>query len=155
MLAVMFRGAPSDIPDAEQEVFAALYSSLAKFRGQSSLATFVYRLCRNTAIDAVRRGVRERRRLLAAARAAGAGHGPAADRVVDPEVELARGETRRRVGEALARLPLVERMLVLMKDCEDMSLAEIASALGMPEGTVKSRLHRTRARLARMLGGEL
>ncbi len=74
---------------------------------------------------------------------------------MDPEAELARGETQRRVGEALDRLPLVERMLVLMKDVEDMSLAEIASALGMPEGTVKSRLHRTRAKLARMLGGEL
>lgn len=155
MLAVMFRGSPADIPDAEQEVFAALYASVSRFRGQSSLATFVYRLCRNTAVDVVRKGVRERGRLHAAARAAATGHGPAADRVVDPEAELARGETRRRVGEALDRLPPVERMLVLMKDVEDMSLAEIAAALGMPEGTVKSRLHRTRARLARMLGGEM
>jgi DNA-directed RNA polymerase specialized sigma24 family protein len=40
-----------------------------------------------------------------------------------------------------------------MKDCEDMSVGEIAGRLGIPEGTVKSRLHRTRKKLARLLGG--
>jgi len=154
MLSAMFRGNVPDIQDAEQEVFAALYASIGRFRFDSSLATFVYRLSRNTAIDSLRQKTRERRRILAVGRAAAGGHGPAADRVVDPDEELARGERRRRVGDALGRLSADERLLVLMKDCEDMGCAEIAAFFRLPEGTVKSRLHRTREKLARFLGGE-
>jgi RNA polymerase sigma-70 factor (ECF subfamily) len=153
MLSVMFRGAVEDIADAEQEVFAALYTGLGRFRFDSSVRTFLYRLCRNTAIDMIRRERRARGRIRAAARAAAGGQGPAALRVVDPDDELERNERRREVSAALFSLPRDERLLVLMKDCEDMSVGEIAGTLGIPEGTVKSRLHRTREKLARLLGG--
>jgi RNA polymerase sigma-70 factor (ECF subfamily) len=153
MLSVMFRGAAEDIADAEQELFAALYTALGRFRFDSSLRTFLYRLCRNTAIDMIRRERRARGRIRAAAMAAADGQGPAALRVVDPDDELERSERRRELSAALFGLPRDERLLVLMKDCEDMSVGEIAQTLGIPEGTVKSRLHRTREKLARLLGG--
>jgi RNA polymerase sigma-70 factor (ECF subfamily) len=153
MLTVMFRGAVEDIADAEQELFTALYTGLGRFRFDSSLRTFLYRLCRNTVIDILRRERRARGRIRAAARAAAGGQGPAALRVVDPDDELERSERRREVSVALFSLSRNERLLVLMKDCEDMSIGEIAGTLGLPEGTVKSRLHRTRGKLARLLGG--
>ena len=54
--------------------------------------------------------------------------------------------------QALGTLAADERMLVVMKDVEEMSIEDISAAMGLPAGTVKSRLHRARGKLARCLG---
>ena len=70
LLAGLFNGVAEDIEDAQQEILATLYVGMDRFRFQSSFRTYFYRLCRNTAIDMLRRKGRERRRVEAAAREA-------------------------------------------------------------------------------------
>jgi RNA polymerase sigma-70 factor, ECF subfamily len=136
--------------DAEQEILAGLWTGIDRFRAASSFRTWLYRFCRNRAIDLLRREARHRRRGDAAARAAATA---ASADPADPGEGLEREERRRRVREALATLSPDDRLLVLMKDVEDLGIAEIAAATALPEGTVKSRLHRAREKLARRLGG--
>jgi len=132
--------------DAEQEILAGLWTGMDRFRFASSFRTWLYRFCRNRAIDLLRREGRHRRRGEAAARAAAT-----ADPAADPGDGLEREQRRARVREALATLSVDERMLVVMKDVEELGIAEIAATTGLPEGTVKSRLHRAREKLARRL----
>jgi RNA polymerase sigma-70 factor (ECF subfamily) len=135
--------------DAEQEILAGLWTGIDRFRFASSFRTWLYRFCRNRAIDLLRREGRHRRRGEAAARAAATA---APVDMADPGEGHEREERRRRVREALATLSPDDRMLVVMKDVEDLGIAEIAAATGLPEGTVKSRLHRAREKLARRRG---
>jgi RNA polymerase sigma-70 factor (ECF subfamily) len=154
LLSTMFRGAAEDVEDAEQEILAGLYADLGRFRFQSSFRTYLYRFCRNKAIDLLRSKRREARRREAAFREAAGGNAATRD-CFDPEEELSREERRREVGRALMLLREEERLLLLMKDCEGMPVEEIAVILGIPCGTVKSRLHRTREKLAAALEGEM
>ena len=146
LLAALLGGDAEDMADAEQEILAGLWTGIERFRFASSFRTWLYRFCRNKAIDLLRREGRHRRRGEAAARAAVTAV-PA-----DPGDGLEREERRARVREALATLSADDRMLVVMKDVEDLGIAEIAATTGLPEGTVKSRLHRAREKLARRLG---
>lgn len=146
LLAALFNGSAEDMADAEQEILVGLWVGLGRFRFASSFRTYLYRFCRNKAIDLLRREGRHRRR-LEAARGAAATAAPA-----DPRDGLEREERRVRVGRALATLAADERMLVVMKDVEEMSIEDISAAMSLPAGTVKSRLHRVREKLARRLG---
>lgn len=146
LLAALFNGSAEDMADAEQEILVGLWVGLERFRFASSFRTYLYRFCRNKAIDLLRREGRHRRR-VSAARGAAATAAPA-----DPRDGLEREERRVRVGRALATLAADDRMLVVMKDVEEMSIEDISAATGLPAGTVKSRLHRVREKLARRLG---
>ena len=149
LLAALLNGAAEDMADAEQEILAGLWTGIERFRFASSFRTWLYRFCRNRAIDLLRREGRHRRRGEAAARAAVTA-APADS--ADPDEGLEREQRRACVREALATLSADDRMLVVMKDVEDLGIAEIAATTGLPEGTVKSRLHRAREKLARRLG---
>jgi RNA polymerase sigma-70 factor (ECF subfamily) len=139
--------------DAEQEILAALYVGLAGFRFHASFRTFLYRLARNTAIDMLRRKGRERKRLEAARREARARAGTLEEATFDPDQGLVREERRQRLRMALASLQPDERLLVVLKESEGLAVEEIARVLSIPSGTVKSRLHRSREKLALLLGG--
>ena len=70
---------------------------------------------------------------------------------VGPAVNLDRKEMRERLREALAQLPEEFREVIVLRDIQELSYKEISDVLGVPEGTVMSRLHRARQRLQRML----
>jgi len=72
----------------------------------------------------------------------------------DPEEEVLKKERVNRIFELLFRLEEEEKSLILLKDIEGLSIKEIMQILGLPEGTVKSRLHRSREKLAKLLEGE-
>ena len=146
LLAALFNGSVEDMADAEQEILVGLWTGLGRFRFASSFRTYLYRSCRNKAIDQLRREGRHRRRIEAVRREA------ATAALADPRDGLDREERRIVMRRALGSLPPEERMLVVMKDVEEMSVEEISAAMSLPAGTVKSRLHRVRARLARCLG---
>ncbi|MBQ1768560.1 MAG: sigma-70 family RNA polymerase sigma factor, partial [Oscillospiraceae bacterium] len=74
-----------------------------------------------------------------------------ADTAPTPEESLEREETRRAVREAVARLPEDKREIIVMREFSGMSYSDIADALGIEEGTVKSRISRARAALAEIL----
>lgn len=140
----LFAGNREDMEDAEQEVVVALFRSLPRFGFRSSFPTFLYRLVRNRGIDLIRRRERERRSLRR-----WAGQRPA-----DPPhpEEVAIAQVAR--GEAITLLGGLgpdQRVVVLLREVEGLSLEEIARILGVAVGTVKSRLHRARRSIERIL----
>jgi RNA polymerase sigma-70 factor (ECF subfamily) len=144
LLWVMLGGAREEIEDVEQEVLLALYRGLGSFHFQSSFRTYLLSLARHRALDALRRRGRRRRedqalRLLAPAAA-------------DPQEQVQERLRAERVLAGFRLLPVAERQLLLLRDVEGLSMNELAAALGLPPGTAKSRLHRARTRLARILG---
>jgi RNA polymerase sigma-70 factor (ECF subfamily) len=149
LLRSLLRGSREDLEDAEQEIFTELFLHLASFRFRSSFRTYFYRLARNRAIDFLRRRQSRRSRLLRLQEAPV----PPAPQPGPEEALLAR-EAGARLLSALFTLKEEERLLIVMKDSEDMPLSEIAAVTGVPEGTVKSRLHRARAKLVKSLQEE-
>jgi RNA polymerase sigma-70 factor (ECF subfamily) len=150
LLAGLLRGMPEELEDVEQEVFLAVARNLPGFRFRSSLATWIYSVARRRALDFLRSGRRRRRRLERLRQlSAGAPAGTPADASTDPLEPLLAQERSARLLRAFRSLPAGDRQLVLMRDVEGFALEEIAGMIRTPVGTVKSRLHRARARLAR------
>lgn len=144
-------GDPQTAEETAQDVFLALFRSLASFRGESRLSTFIFRVavnhCKNKRLHRARRAYGRHDPLGPAAdpdmpERDVAGDGPAPDRGVDVR------EAETLVAEALAELDEDHRQIVVLRDVEDLSYDEIADILELPRGTVKSRLHRARAELA-------
>ena len=141
-----------DAWDVAQEAFIRAWQALPSFRGQSAFYTWLFRIVMNAAADRVRQRA-------ARGRAFGTERVPETDweRVmVDPGVapdELARrAEERARLLRALDALPAHHRTIIMLSDLEGLSYREIAEVLGIPMGTVMSRLHNARKRLRRVLG---
>ena len=159
VFSVAFRmlGDRAEAEDLAQEVFVALYHSIGTFRGESKLSTWVYRITKNRCLNRLK--FLKRRRVGDHADI----DDPAVHKAVaDPDTGdgAARDPLRRLHGDRVAAvlhghidaLPDDQRLLVVLRDVEDLSYEEIADATGLPLGTVKSRLHRARAELARKLG---
>lgn len=145
-----FTGKESEAQDLTQDVFLRVFRSVKSFRaGQGSFTVWLTRLTRNLLIDHYRRTKMER----------------ATDSIEDqlPVLEertaiesrtdsvLAGREASEVLQSALAKLSPELRETVILRDIEEMEYREIAEALNVPEGTVKSRLNRGRAELARIL----
>ena len=145
LVFTVFGGDHPDTEDALQEILFALVASLNVFRFRSRFKTFFYRFARNKAIDLLRRQrrIRQHETVLY----------PFAleSRQLSPETEYLRKETSLEIMDALFRLAESDRSLVLMKDVEEFSIEEIAAITGGNPGTLKSRLHRIRLKLFRIL----
>jgi RNA polymerase sigma-70 factor (ECF subfamily) len=146
ILAVCRRlaGNEADALDATQEALLAIVRGLPRFDGRAAFSTWAYRVATNACLDELRR--RRRRPALTLDR------GDEHDALVpetDPGVEIV--PDRLAVDAALARLPEEFRVAVVLRDLCDLDYAEIAEALQIPPGTVRSRIARGRALLARHL----
>jgi RNA polymerase sigma-70 factor (ECF subfamily) len=130
--------------DLVQEIAIALWRALPRFRGDSSLKTFVFRIAHNRALTHVWRRGRVRTTEVSEAE-------HLTDPAESPEGRLARGQRRERLDAAIRALPVVHRQ-VLTLALEDLSNAEIASVLGMRENAVAVRLTRARQALRQALG---
>ena len=127
--------------DAAQEAFVEVYKGLAHFRGEASMATWIYRVAMRTAL-----------RLRARARPAVQTPLEAPPTATaDPEAALAARADMRAVQAALDALPAEQRVVVALFSVDGLSHGEIATILGVPEGTVWSRLHKGRKALAAAL----
>ncbi|CAG1002139.1 ECF RNA polymerase sigma-E factor [Myxococcaceae bacterium] len=145
--------------DAVQDAFLKAYTSLRRFEGRSSFYTWIYRLTLNVCLDMRRRGRGDRHVEWPDPGAEGAGAAlepvPAAGTEPPesgPEVEVERGEIRQRVGRAIDELPAEARETLLLREVDGLSYAEISETLGIPKGTVMSRLHYARKRVQKLLG---
>jgi RNA polymerase sigma-70 factor (ECF subfamily) len=143
--------------DASQEAFLKAYRGLARFEGRSSFYTWLYRLVFNLCLD-LRRRDRSAREVEWDEGAAHEGPQPgqpvleAADG--GPAGALERAEIRERVAAAVDTLPQVHRETLILREMEGLSYGEIAQALGIPKGTVMSRLHYARKRVQKILEDE-
>lgn len=124
--------------DLVQEVFLVAARRGAGFAARSAPYTWLYGILKNL-IRTRRRTERRRADKLQAER-------PAL-RVVDPEQQTGRAQDRARVRAAVAALPEAQQAVVALFYLEERSVAEVAAELGLPPGTVKSRLHEARAAL--------
>lgn len=148
VFSLVFRmlGSREEAEDVAQEAFLALHRHGHRFRGEARFSTFVYRVAANAALNRRRTLGRRRAREEALVRRQDAGDDlPVAPR--DPEDAASGGEVQVRVQAALQELPPDLRMAIVLYDIEGQSYADIAHALRIPEGTVKSRIHRARTAL--------
>ena len=144
-VAYLLLGSASDAEDAAQEGFVRAYLALARFRAGEPFRPWLLQVVGNEA--------RNRRRALGRRagmfdRAVRAFRGDVVTGAApSPERVLLAGEAHAEVREALTRLRDEERLVVACRYLMELSEAETAAALGIPPGTVKSRLHRALARL--------
>lgn len=150
-LAVRLLGDPDLARDAVQEGFLKAYGSLGRFEGRSGFYTWLYRLVFNLCIDMKRRDRSSRHVAWDDEVAGDAAPGSDGPSTVDPGVELGRGELREAIARAVATLPEDARRTLLLREVDGLSYAEIAKALGIPKGTVMSRLHHARRRVRQLL----
>jgi len=147
---------PDDAEDAVQEAFLKIWRSLPSFEGRSSLSTWVHRIVTNASLDLMRRSAAraetvERPELRADQAVATAE--TASD--VTPESELADREVEKLVRLAVAALPGAHRQAIVLREFEDCSYQEMAEIIACPIGTVMSRLHHARGKLAQDLRAPL
>ena len=145
-IAYAIVGSRASAEDVAQEVFVALWRSLGRYDGRAKLSTWIYAIARNAAISWLRR---ER----------------PADSLSDAEV-LAAAEAATAVDDepppddaalwrAVEALPQAQRQVVVLYYQDERPVEEVAAMLGMPANTVKTHLHRARARLAAALAPAL
>jgi RNA polymerase sigma-70 factor (ECF subfamily) len=141
-----------DALDVAQEAFVKAFRALPKFKGDSAFYTWLFRITMNLALD-------RRRQRAARARSMGAEDVPpeewertAVSTDPDPEDVATGAERRERIREALDSLSENHRAIIILSDIEGLQYREIAEVLGIPMGTVMSRLHHARKRLRAVLG---
>lgn len=142
-------GSARDADDAAQEALIKIVRSLHAFDERARFATWAYRVATNAALDELRR--RGRRPLLHAVDDDGE---PLHAETLDPRAHapLDAVADHAALDEALRAIPEEFRIAVVLRDVGDLDYAEISQALGVPVGTVKSRIARGRAMLAARLG---
>jgi len=137
---------PSDLEDALQDVFVVVHRRLRSFDGSSRLTTWLYGICLRVA-TAHRRKAHLRRERVGAETEETADPDPGSN----PEDVLARRQARDRLGRVLERLPAERRAVFVMFEIEGLGADEIADMMGVPVGTVYSRLSKARKEFERAL----
>jgi RNA polymerase sigma-70 factor, ECF subfamily len=141
-LAYRMLGGPEDARDATQDAFLSCFRHLPTFRGESAFSTWLHRIAVNACYDLLRR------RKPAASLEGDLVEPPATGDHAD------RAAASADVQRALLQVPPEFRVVLILHELQDLPLEEIANALEIPLGTVKSRLHRGRVALGRALQGE-
>jgi len=155
-LCYRFTGNQADAEDLTQDVFLKIYSNLASFdQGRGSLQVWITTMTRNLLVDNFRRTRNQRATSSLDDGWESAEELKPVDRLVargvSPHESAAKKELAKMVQQALARVSVELREAVILRDLQDLDYKEIAQVLGIPEGTVKSRISRGRAELARLL----
>ena len=152
-----FAGTSDDAQDLTQEVFIKMYRTLNSYDvGKGAFMTWVTTVTRNLLVDHFRKTKQDR--MTDSIDTAPSEHEdaqPLSAQIADPSrsahEQVQSRETREAVHQALQKLSPELREAVILRDLQDMDYKDIAGALKVPEGTVKSRINRGRAELARLL----
>ena len=149
-------GNREEAEDVAQEVFIIVFKSIDSFRGDSKFSTWLYRITANTCKNRIKYLARRHDRQkseydegIDRDQAAGAVTAPNAPR--RPDAAMAGLELELKLQDAINSLDEDHRLLVVLRDIQELSYEEICEIMGLPEGTVKSRLHRARAALRKKM----
>ena len=134
-------GSREDALELAQEVFIKAWQALPTWRPDAQFHTWVYRIASNAALDVLRR-----RKVVQFVALEDDYDAPSQQ--PGPEAQLQGRQRLRNLDAALARLPAEQREIILLREVEGLSYDELAAALAIDEGTVKSRLARARVALA-------
>lgn len=155
--ALRLAGSPSEAEDLVQETFLRAYRAWDQYTLGTRAKSWMFTICRNAFLRQRERDVRRDELVAEAAGASGDGDGTREKAIFagradyDPEGDYFRGLVDERILEAIDALPHDFREAVVLSDLHDLSYQEVAEVLGIPLGTVKSRLFRGR----RLLQGGL
>jgi len=145
-IALRMCGNPEDANDVTQDVFVSALKALRRFRGDAQLSTWLHRVAVNSSLDHLRRVKRRRDR-------------PGLNDEVDlpsgdagPDEHAVAASRAAEVQRALLKISEEHRAVLVLHDLQGLDYAEIAETLDIPLGTVKSRIHRARLDIARLLG---
>jgi RNA polymerase sigma-70 factor (ECF subfamily) len=152
-------GNRAEAEDVAQEVFISVFKTIDTFREEAKFSTWLYRVavnhCKNRIKYLARRHQRDHDELDETAVADGddAGGGGTATPSVPrrPDRQLEGAQLEQVMHAAIAELEEDQRVLVVLRDIEDLSMEEICEITGLPDGTVKSRLHRARLALRKKI----
>ena len=147
-IAYKFVGKHDEAEDLVQEIFLKIFKSLNTFDRRANFQTWIVSISRNLCIDHYR-SVRKERQTIAREVDTSDLQPASADR--GPYQAVEHGDLRTLLRQALQTLPVTLRTAVILRDLQELSYQEIADRLGLPEGTVKSRINRGRIELARQL----
>jgi RNA polymerase sigma-70 factor (ECF subfamily) len=156
-LCYRFAGSSDEAQDLTQDVFIKMYRTLKSYDVErGALMTWVTTIARNLLVDHFRKSKQERiTDSLDALPSEHENANPLMDQIQDkgpaPDAGVSTRETKEMVHRSLQKLSPELREAVILRDLQDMDYREIAMVLKVPEGTVKSRINRGRAELARLL----
>jgi RNA polymerase sigma-70 factor, ECF subfamily len=159
-LAFRMLGNVSDAEDLAQEVFVQVFKSIETFRGDSKISTWLYRITVNLSHNRnkyhARRHSQKHQDLdETSPNAADTASGWTVGQVSRPDQEMLGTELERIVEACLRELEPEFREVLILRDVEGLSYEEVALLLELPQGTLKSRLHRARAELKRLVEARL
>lgn len=152
-LVVRLVGSAAEAEDIAQEVFVTVWKSVDTFRGEAKFSTWLLRIAANHAKNRIKYLSRRAKPGVAAAidDAPDGDHGAQGalpqGHMVAPDVAFEAAERDGLIQKAIAALDEDHRLLLILRDIEELPYDEIAEITGLPEGTVKSRLHRARLAL--------
>jgi len=154
-IAYRLMGNHADAADLAQDAFIKIYQALPNFRGDSSFSTWIYHITVNVCRDELRK--RQRRPTFSLDETTENGSTPNELRstMSTPEEELERTETQAMVQQCLNNLSDDYRIILVMREIQEMSYEEIAEILGLSLGTVKSRLSRARNALKEKISKQM
>lgn len=145
-------GTREDGEDLAQEAFLNAWKGLKNFQGDSSFSTWVYRLATNVCLDHIRKQKRRQEVTNTAPLEYEDGEALSLpDRTHDPQHRLEKKELQASVQQGLEQLSLDHRQILTMREFSGMSYDQIAAALDLDSGTVKSRIARARNSLRKIL----
>jgi RNA polymerase sigma-70 factor (ECF subfamily) len=147
-VAYKFVGTHDGAEDLTQEIFMKIFKSLHTFDRRANFQTWIVSISRNLCIDHYR-SVRKERETID--RGVDAAELSPVSRTMSPQAVLERQDQVRLLKDALQALSPSLRTAVLLRDIRELTYQEIADQLGLPEGTVKSRINRGRTELARQI----
>jgi len=155
-LVLRMIGNPAEAEDLAQEVFVQVFKAIGTFRRESKLSTWIYRiainLCKNRSKYLRVRHTAEQEPLdVQAERAIALDAKVSYSEIARPDDMASGKQAERIVQHAIAELEPSFRECLILRDVEDLSYEDIGEITGLPEGTVKSRIHRARAQLRDMV----
>jgi RNA polymerase sigma-70 factor (ECF subfamily) len=147
-VAYKFVGKHDEAEDLTQDIFLKIFKALNTFDRRANFQTWIISISRNLCIDHYR-SVRKERQTIA--RDVDSNELQPATTERGPYAQAEHQDLRAQLRQALEALPLTLRTAVVLRDLQELSYQEIADRLGLPEGTVKSRINRGRIELAHQL----
>lgn len=144
-------GSRENLEDLAQEVFLRLYRALPNFRGESLVSTYLYRIAVNVAQNEWKRRRRLERPLVSISEEINAWEDRLEHPAQNAEQQMEEREFRLLLEEQLQELSSIERTVLVLYHQEERSYEQIAAALNMPIGTIRTHLHRGRKKLRERL----
>ncbi|HET6611788.1 MAG TPA: sigma-70 family RNA polymerase sigma factor [Kofleriaceae bacterium] len=155
-LTLRMLGDAAEAEDVAQEVFITVFKSIDGFRGDAKLSTWIYRIAANQCKNRIKYLARRKSKSRVeydddVGRHQSGGVVAAPANLRQPDTQLEGVQLEAMVSEAIASLDEDYRLVVVLRDIEELSYEDICQITGLPEGTVKSRLHRARMALRKKL----